>query len=307
MLQTHLEGVRTDGAITGVTLVAEPTRPVQRQFGLFEAVLKDPHQFQETLARLSALVGVDRVGSPVREDSHRPDAFRLVPPDFENAPMRVGRGSDLGRRTPWRRFRPPVPATVSIAPTPAAAIPGSPAAAAKRLDPAEVAAWLDPLFRPGAGEISTDKVVPFPGASPESGPQPSAGRFEPGPAPRTAGAHPGSVGSLAMREAGRVGKPALPAQSRQLRGGGFSHPPSHDAQMRPTAARPEPGPGRPVSVRSPVGGGLTGTVSGPWESSGRWWESDAWSRAEWDVVLRDGVGLRLVETGGGWMVEGVID
>jgi protein ImuB len=113
MLETHLETVRTESPIVGVALLADPTRVEQRQFSLFEAALRDPHQFQETLARLSALVGADRVGTPVRENSHRPDAFQLVPPDFENAPSVLQpRKAELLRQAATRRLRPPVPATV---------------------------------------------------------------------------------------------------------------------------------------------------------------------------------------------------
>jgi len=116
MLLTHLESVRTEAPIAGVSLRADPARPVQRQFSLFEAALRDPNQFQETLARLSALVGADRVGTPVREDSHRPDAFRLVPPDFENAPVAPkSPAGDLRRPTPMRRVRPGAPAVVTAA------------------------------------------------------------------------------------------------------------------------------------------------------------------------------------------------
>lgn len=111
MLQTHLETLRTESPIVTVALTADPTRPLQKQFGLFEVALRDPQQFQETLARLSALVGAERVGSPVVEDTHRPDAFKLVPPDFENAPVPVKAASILAA-TPLRRLRPTVAAQV---------------------------------------------------------------------------------------------------------------------------------------------------------------------------------------------------
>src|SRR3989441_352424 len=79
MLQTHLEGFKSEHPIIAVALIAEPSRPVSQQFGLFETALRNPHQLYETLARLSALLGSDRVGTPVLEETHRPDAFRMEP------------------------------------------------------------------------------------------------------------------------------------------------------------------------------------------------------------------------------------
>ena len=107
MLHTHLETLRTPSPIVSVTLKADPAQPEQKQFSLFEAALRDPPQFQETLARLSALLGADRVGTPVRANSHRADAFKLVPPDFENASSDTAtRVSEFLSVTPLRRFRP---------------------------------------------------------------------------------------------------------------------------------------------------------------------------------------------------------
>src|SRR5438128_10087561 len=65
MLQTHLENFKSEHPIVAVALTAQPIRPASQQFGLFETALRNPQQLYETLARLSALLGSDRVGSPI--------------------------------------------------------------------------------------------------------------------------------------------------------------------------------------------------------------------------------------------------
>src|SRR5882762_5974443 len=77
MLQTHLENFRSEHPIVAVALSAEPIKPAGQQFGLFETTLRNPHQLSETLARLTALLGGDRIGTPVLEETHRSDAFRM--------------------------------------------------------------------------------------------------------------------------------------------------------------------------------------------------------------------------------------
>ena len=109
MLQTHLETLRTQQPIVGVELSLRPCRPANQQLELFESDLRDPNRFFETLARLSALVGHDRVGTPVVESSHRPDAFQMKPADLN--PCRRRRQQSLTSVPPrglcLRRFRPP--------------------------------------------------------------------------------------------------------------------------------------------------------------------------------------------------------
>jgi protein ImuB len=79
MLQTHLENFKSEHPIAAVALTAQPIRPASQQFGLFETALRNPQQLYETLARLTALLGNDRVGTPIKEETHRPDAFRMEP------------------------------------------------------------------------------------------------------------------------------------------------------------------------------------------------------------------------------------
>ena len=114
VLQTHLETVRLRERIVGVRLAATPARPALRQDGLFDTGLADEHSFWENLARLTALLGDDRVGTPVPLDSHAPDAFRLERPAAtvpapEPATVHPARGGAL------RRFRPALRARVQWA------------------------------------------------------------------------------------------------------------------------------------------------------------------------------------------------
>jgi protein ImuB len=77
LLQTHLETFRAAHPIVAVSLVAEASRPTRQQFHLFETPLRDPNRLHETLTQLTGLLGKKRVGRPVLEDTHRPDAFHL--------------------------------------------------------------------------------------------------------------------------------------------------------------------------------------------------------------------------------------
>src|SRR6266480_6892756 len=120
MLHTHLENFKSEHAIIAVSLDAQPTKPPKQQFGLFETTLRNPNQLSETLARLTALLGVDRVGTPVLDETHRPDAFHIEPFCWHAVESAVpgGEPSDALRTAhttiALRRFRPGVSASVFL-------------------------------------------------------------------------------------------------------------------------------------------------------------------------------------------------
>src|SRR6266567_1745753 len=118
MLHTHLENFKSEHPIIAVSLKAQPTKPPKQQFGLFETTLRNPHQLSETLARLTALLGSDRIGTPVLEETHCPDAFRMQPFrwDIVESAVPSGQSFDALRTAhataALRRFRPVMSASV---------------------------------------------------------------------------------------------------------------------------------------------------------------------------------------------------
>ncbi len=107
LLQTHLENFRAEHPIVAVALTVQPARPGQQQFDLFETPLRDPSRLHETLIRLTGLLGTERVGTPVREDSYRPDAFHLESFSWKMAEQPNEWEPRLGPAL--RRFRLPSP------------------------------------------------------------------------------------------------------------------------------------------------------------------------------------------------------
>ena len=127
-----LESHPPAAAIDRVVVAVDPTPARVLQFSLLTRPLPSPEQISTLMARLSALMGEGRCGSPVAVDTWQPGAFAMKPfapeiraraiesPDTEfRTPNRSLRASvtprPANRRVvALRRFRIPVPARVRV-------------------------------------------------------------------------------------------------------------------------------------------------------------------------------------------------
>lgn len=87
LLQLDLKAHPPGAPIVKVHLRIEPAKPRPGQNGLFIPCSPEPEKLELTLARISAVVGEGRAGSPQLLDTHRPQAFemrRFVATESEN-------------------------------------------------------------------------------------------------------------------------------------------------------------------------------------------------------------------------------
>ena len=110
--QQYLETLQTTAPIASFRLEVKPSKPVGNQFDLFRGKVQDPNRFFQTMARLAALVGSERVGIPQRIDTHRPDSLRIQMPEFEWSWHSLQSRPKIG--PVLRRYRPGILATVAL-------------------------------------------------------------------------------------------------------------------------------------------------------------------------------------------------
>ncbi len=103
-LQTMMESVKLESAVVWMGLDAEATFTMAGQREWFGKNLPQPERWAETVAKLEAMLGANRVGVPVREDTFRADAFS-VKAVGEKGGLLTEMRSDCA--VPLRRFRPP--------------------------------------------------------------------------------------------------------------------------------------------------------------------------------------------------------
>ena len=75
LLHLELAAHPPPAAVLALTLTAEPGRSSKIQLGLFAPQMPEPSRLDVTLARIKAIVGEERVGTPVLEDTHRSASF----------------------------------------------------------------------------------------------------------------------------------------------------------------------------------------------------------------------------------------
>jgi protein ImuB len=113
LLLLDLESNPAPAAIDRVVVAVDPTPARVLQFSLLTRPLPSPEQLSTLMARLGALMGEDRCGSPVVVDSWKPGAFAMkafLPRDADKS-----QSPDPKSQSPvaaLRRFRVPVPARV---------------------------------------------------------------------------------------------------------------------------------------------------------------------------------------------------
>jgi protein ImuB len=110
----YLETLQTTAPVTGFHLEVMPSRPTGHQFDLFQGGLKDPNRFFQTLARLAALVGNEKVGIPKRIDTHRPDSLQMEMPNLDWSGKNVKKSRSQKTGPGLRRYRPGIAAHVEL-------------------------------------------------------------------------------------------------------------------------------------------------------------------------------------------------
>jgi protein ImuB len=114
-VQLDLEAHPPGAAVAALEVQLDPVKPRVLQGGLFRPVAPEPDKLHIVLARIAALVGPGRVGSPAILNTHRPDAYAVRQYALEEkaADPQAPR-EDWPLRLSSRLFRPALIATVKL-------------------------------------------------------------------------------------------------------------------------------------------------------------------------------------------------
>jgi protein ImuB len=107
-----LESHPPAAAIDRVVVAVDPTPAPVLQYSLLTRPLPSAEQLATLAARLSALMGEGRCGSPVEVDSWQPGAFAMKP--FAPRDSKAVEHGPVDPVVALRRFRTPIPARVHV-------------------------------------------------------------------------------------------------------------------------------------------------------------------------------------------------
>jgi protein ImuB len=121
LLQLEIAAHPPQAAVLSLTLSAQAGQSSKVQLGLFAPQTPEPSRLDVTIARLKAIAGEDRVGSPVLEDTHRPGSFRMESfaithqsSTYKRSESKQGNKGPSRPRIALRRIRPPAAVRVRL-------------------------------------------------------------------------------------------------------------------------------------------------------------------------------------------------
>jgi protein ImuB len=115
LLQLEIAAHPPQAAVLSLTIGAQAGQSSKVQLGLFAPQTPEPSRLDVTIARLKAIAGEDRVGSPVLEDTHRPGSFRMESFAVANqSGAHKFAEQQMRPRMALRRIRPPAPVRVQM-------------------------------------------------------------------------------------------------------------------------------------------------------------------------------------------------
>jgi len=119
LIHLDLEGVSQAAPVQAITMEAVPTKKRFTQHSFFIPAGPAPEELEITLKRIRGLVGerdqngVERVGSPMILDSHKPDSFAVSSASIDSIPSQY-RKSRSAPCIALRIYRPAFSATVEV-------------------------------------------------------------------------------------------------------------------------------------------------------------------------------------------------
>jgi len=116
LLQLEIAAHPPQAAVLRMALTADAGQSSKVQLGLFAPQTPEPSRLDVTIARLKAIAGEDRVGSPQLEDSHRPGSFRMESFTVveQTGKTEPAAAKETRPHAALRRMRPPVPVSVEL-------------------------------------------------------------------------------------------------------------------------------------------------------------------------------------------------